>query len=318
MTDEIADFQSLHEQAYDAFDAGQLRESARLFAALLERDPTSPHYHYMLGLVHKYLRNWTQSLHHNLRSLSLREDFDESSHWNAGIAATALGDWAQARAQWTACGIVLPPGEGPIDTDYGVVSVRLNPWGDGETLFARRIDVVRSQLLNVPLPESGYRSGDVVLHDGASTGQREYHGRLVPVFNVLARLQPSRHRTFVAFVLCDSADGMRALENVRHPGVAAVEDWSDSIEHLCLRCSHGTPHTHGQTPGAWVRERSLGVSALERADVDALLAQWAAGGPGRQVEEVASAEHAPPEPEDGQAWWRSPDDEDEGDDDDNG
>lgn len=51
----------------------------------------------MQGLTHKYLRDWPVSLHHNLRSQALRDERDEASLWNAGIAATALGDWAQAR-----------------------------------------------------------------------------------------------------------------------------------------------------------------------------------------------------------------------------
>lgn len=310
MPDDSTQFQALHEAAYDAFDAGQLREASRLFASLLERDPTSPHYHYMQGLVHKYLRDWPASLEHNRRSLALREEFDEASHWNAGIAATALGDWSQAREHWGACGIRLPPGEGPIDADFGIVSLRLNPWGDGETLFARRVDVVRAQLLNVPLPSSGFRCGDIVLHDGAATGRREYGQDLVPVFNALQQLEASPYRTFTVFVDSDPA-GMQALGAVRHPGVASIEDWTESIVHLCLRCSHGLVHTHRADPSGWNRQRNLGVAALSREHVDTLLAQWAAQDPTRRVEGVESQDHPLPEPEDGHAWWLAPGDGDE-------
>lgn len=307
MSDDTARFQALHEAAYQAFDAGQLREASRLFGSLLERDPTSPHYHYMQGLVHKYLRDWPASLEHNRRSLALREDFDEASHWNAGIAATALGDWRQARAHWGACGIQLPPGEGPVDADFGIVSLRLNPWGDGETLFARRVDVVRAQLLNVPLPTSGFRCGDIVLHDGAATGRREYGQQVVPVFNALQRLEASPYRTFVVFLESDAA-GIDALGALPHPGVASIEDWTESIVHLCLRCSHGLVHTHQADQSDWNRQRNLGIAALAREHVDALLASWTAQDPARRVEGVEAPEHALPEPEDGHAWWLSPDD----------
>lgn len=50
----------------------------------------------------------------------------------------------------------------------GSGSFRYEDDGPIDTLYARRIDVVRARprLLNVPLPESGYRCGDVV-HDGS-------------------------------------------------------------------------------------------------------------------------------------------------------
>jgi hypothetical protein len=309
------DFQRLHAQAYDAFDDGRLREASALFAQLLESDPTSPHYHYMQGLVHKYLRDWSTSLLHNQRSLALREEFDESSHWNAGIAATAMGDWQEARAQWTACGIRLPPGEGPVDGDFGVVSIRLNPWAAGETLFARRIDVVRARLLNVPLPESGHRCGDIVLHDGARTGTRDYGGHAVPVFNALARLEPSASPTFVAFVRCESAQDIADLQALEITGVDLVEDWTGSIVHYCLRCSHGAPHVHDQEatqdPRAWQPERNLGIAARAREDVDALLGAWLAQSSGRHLESIQAPSPAAPEPEDGHVWWSSPQDDED-------
>src|SRR5512143_2143122 len=88
-------------QAYDAFEAGRLREAARHFAELVRLVPDYPAYHYMQGLAHKYLREWRPSLESNLRAIALRNgEDDNASHWNAGIAATALGDWEEARRQW--------------------------------------------------------------------------------------------------------------------------------------------------------------------------------------------------------------------------
>ncbi|QSX77830.1 tetratricopeptide repeat protein [Agrilutibacter solisilvae] len=312
MQDDTARFQALHERAYDAFDAGQLCEARDLFTSLIERDPTSPHYHYMLALAHKYLRDWPACLEHNLRSLELRGAFDESSHWNAGIAATALGDWAQARAQWEACGIALPPGEGPVEDDFGIVGIRLNPWSHGETLFARRVDVVRAQVLNVPLPESGLRCGDVVLHDGACTGQRDYGEQVVPVFNMLELLARSPCATFTVFIECPSPDDMGSLLALPRPGVVAIEDWTESVRHLCLRCSHGFPHTHERSTDAWDALRSLGMAAASRGDVEDLLDAWKSGSPGRRVESVQAQEDEPTSPADGVVWWRGPEDDDDG------
>ncbi|WP_147653654.1 tetratricopeptide repeat protein [Vulcaniibacterium gelatinicum] len=307
------DTDTLHERAYEAFDHGRLHEASRLFAALLARAPDEATYHYMRGLAHKYLRDWPVSLQHNLRALALHEEPDEAALWNAGIAATALGDWPTARRQWAACGIRLPEGEGPVEGDFGIVSIRLNPWSHGETLFARRIDVVRARLLNVPLPESGYRHGDIVLHDGARTGERRCGDRTVPVFNALERLARSEFQTFTVFLACDAPEDLASLLEARVPGIAEIEDWTDTVVHYCLRCSYGAPHRHASAAeagriGAWRAERNLGIAAQGRASVMRLLERWK--GRGRRVDGVELREADIPQPEDGHVWWRGPEDED--------
>jgi len=306
--------EALEARAYEAFNRGDLADASRHFGELLERQPDARHLHYMRGLVHKYLRDWPTALRHNLRCQALDEELNEAAAWNAGIAATALGDWPQARAQWQRCGIRVPEGDGPIDDDYGLVSVRLNPWGDGETVFARRIDVVRARLLNVPLPESGHRLFDIVLHDGAKTGERELsEGGTVPVFNALARLAPSDFRTFVAFVRCESEADIDALTDATLPGIGYVEDWTHSIVHYCLRCSYGAPHRHGDPDDeAWAPDRNLGIGAQSKAAAVRLLQDWSRGGRGRVVESVEEREVAEPAPGDGSVWWREPDEDDGG------
>ncbi len=194
----------------------------------------------MLGLVCKYLRDWPASLHHNLRALALQpdgEDDSEAPRWNAAIAATALGDWAEARRQWAGCGINIPDDDGPIDTNFDVASLRLEAWAQAETVFARRIDPVRAQVINVPLPDSGYRYGDIVLHDGASTGQRRFHQSMVPVLNVLQRMETSAYPTFAVFVNCLQRADLDALIEARVPGVAFVEDSSRTTV-----CAAATAH----------------------------------------------------------------------------
>lgn len=306
-----AALEALYDRAYATFDNGELQQASALFGELAALRPDLAYPHYMRGLAHKYLRDWPASLQHNLRAQQVQDEFDEASAWNAGIAATALGDWAEARRQWAQCGITIPDGEGPIERDFGMVSVRLNPWGSGETVYARRIDVVRARLLNVPLPESGHRLFDIVLHDGAKTGERRLGDGTVPVFNVLQTLQRSDHRTYVAFVQCPTVEDKEALEEAELPGIGFVEDWTHSVRHLCLRCSYGVAHLkkHPENDADagnddWQVERQLGIGAQGKAAVERLLADWVAAGPGRRVDALESREVEAEGPAEGAVWWR--------------
>ena len=311
----------LSARAYDAFDAGDLPAARADFEALLAAGPVHSALHYMLGLIAKYQRDWSASRHHNLSALPLYEDpaDAEAAHWNAAIAATALGDHAEARRQWSACGIEVTAGDGAIERHFGVAGLRLDAWGSGETVFARRIDPVRACIINVPLPDGGYRYGDIVLHDGASTGERLFHQSRVPVFNALQRLQASEFHTFAVFVRCAERDALAELFDLRVPGIGAIEDWTDSISHLCLRCSYGAPHDRGgpahdargtpDRPRGWHPERNLGVAAQGRASVQRLLDRWKAGGPGRWLDAIESRDATPSDPpESGTCWWLSPED----------
>lgn len=322
------DPETLAARAHAAYDAGDLAEARERFESLLALAPDNPGHHYMLGLVCKYLRQWPASLHHNLRALALyaQEDADqlEAPRWNAAIAATALGDWAEARRQWAGCGIDIPGSDGPIDTNFGVASLRLEAWGHGETVFARRIDPVRAQLINVPLPDSGYRYGDIVLHDGASTGQRRFHQSMVPVLNALQRMEVSEYPTFAMFVNCPQRTDLDALIEARVPGIAFVEDWTESIAHDCLRRGHGAPHRHdndddrrrqhNQQPDAgerslWRPERNIGIAAQSRHSVMRLIERWKSGARGRRLDAMDSRDTTPTAPAArGGQWWLSPED----------
>jgi hypothetical protein len=308
--DELAE---LRDRAYAAMDRGDLTAASRDFEALLRREPGDRYYHYMRGLAHKYLLDWPISLRHNLRAIELCEaepgmEPGQAEHWNAAIAATALGDWPQARRLWAACGVGVPESDGPIEDDYGVAVVRLNPWHGGETVWMRRVDPVRARLLNVPLPESGHRFGDIVLHDGAQTGSRFDGARQAPVFNDLERLEPSGFQTHVVFVGCDGHDDLRALLEATAPGIGHAEDWTESVRYYCLRCSYGAPHRHGGDEGEdWQPDRNLGIAAQSRRSVEKLLGDWAKTGPGRRIDGIETRECPVPRREDGHVWWRGPD-----------
>jgi hypothetical protein len=57
-----------------------------------------------------------------------------------------------------------------------------------------------------PLPESGFRFSDVVLHDGASAGTRASDGREHSVFSVLGLVEASDWSTYVAAILIERGD----------------------------------------------------------------------------------------------------------------
>ncbi len=295
------DIVAIDAAAFEAFDRFELELAAERFrsvvAALDAADPKLPERHYMAGLAYKYLARWADSLQHNLAAQALCDTPDQATAWNAGIAATALGDWYQARQQWALAGIAVPSGDGAIEADFGVCGVRLNPSGNGETLFAQRIDVVRARLHNVPLSESGFQYGDIVLHDGAATGRRRFGEGSVAVFNVLERLARSEFRTFTVFANAPGSADIAALQSVAAPGLGSVEDWTASMTLLCLRCSYGIPHEHSTAnnePVGWQPERNLGIAATHRRVVEHVLERWLRNGRGRRVDAIEWREHAVP------------------------
>lgn len=191
--------------------AGRIADAEAAYRAAIDGAPDWSVPYYDLGLLCKYEERWRESLEFNQRAADLDSD-DEAAWWNLGIAATALGEWPEARRAWHACGISIPAGDGPLHLDYGSVPIRLDPDGDGEVVWANRFDPARARILSVPLPTSPFRWGDIVLHDGAPEGYRELHGRKVPVFNVLARLEPSPFRTFIVELGTTDRQAIEILE----------------------------------------------------------------------------------------------------------
>ena len=168
----------------------QLDEAAQLFEQCIRLAPAFWQAWYDLGLIAKWQKRWEESLRFNRRAFELQPD-DEAVCWNLGIAATAVHDWEAARAAWREAGIELPAGRGPISGQFGMAPVRLNPDSGAEVVWCDRIDPVRGIILSIPLPESGHRWGDCVLHDGEPKGQRVADGRSYPVFDELERWEAS-------------------------------------------------------------------------------------------------------------------------------
>lgn len=274
--------EDLHEQARELDDKD---EALRLYHQALRLDPARPTTLYNIGLIHKYRAEWEASREFNQRAVSLAPD-DEAANWNLAIAATALGDWQTARSVWQRLGIGIDAGDTPIEHDFGLTPVRLNPESDAEVVWARRLCPVRARIENIPFPDSGYRRGDVVLHDGAGTGSRMLDGHERPVFNVFLLLQPSRNATFALEVQATEPSDIQALDDAFEAGGCCAEDWTTNIQVLCKACSEGTPHEHHDQDleprtAPWRVDRRLGVSAATEADVRQVLDRWQ--GPGRRV-----------------------------------
>ncbi len=277
----------LNERGRKLADKGWFAEAEEAYRASADAAPEWSVPWYNLGLLHKYRGNWDESLESNQRAVELSPS-DGDSWWNLGIAATALGRWDVARLAWKNCGISVPEGDGPIEMDLGHVPIRLTANTEGEVVWCHRIDPARAILLSVPLPESGHRWGDLVLHDGAANGYRMLQGQKVPVFDELAILQQSGFVTFVAELKAEP-DTLETLSLIADDLGGAAEDWSTSTHILCKECSEGTPgHLHDaerMTPA----DPHCGIAARDEAHAQEILNAWIVREPGSSVIRIEQA-----------------------------
>jgi hypothetical protein len=175
--------------------------------------------------------------------------------------------------------------------ELGPVPIRVNPDGENaEVLWCRRIDPARAIVANVPLPESGRRLGDLLLHDGEPRGTRVFRGQDVPVFDELSLLRPSSNHTFVVEVEAAGPEDVEDLVRRCEEHDLDAEDWTGSVRMLCKECSEGRPHDH-PAAGAkgWSSSRRFGFGARELATVDAVLVAWRNAASGRSSSEIEQA-----------------------------
>jgi|SRR6185437_11363606 len=258
-------------------DIGDILGAESAYRAAIAAAPDWPAPIYNLGLLCKYERRWQDSFDHSRRAAELQPD-DEASWWNLGIAATALANWTEARRAWIACGIDVPVGSGPLEFDWGLTPVRLNSDSDGEVVWAQRLDPARARIVNIPLPLSGFRWGDIVLNDGAVEGERVVDGRAYPVFNVLERLQLSPFRTFIIELATADTGALAALENCAEARGGAVENWGSYTSILCRDCSYGRAHQHSDAAGHAAHPH-CGLVAGDHTQAEAIINDWLARTP---------------------------------------
>jgi hypothetical protein len=267
---------ALNERGSKLREAGDSAGAEAAYRAAIEAGPGWSVPIYNLGLVCKYERRWSESLEYNRQAAAL--DPDEASWWNLGIAATALSNWPEARRAWAACGIDIPRGEGPPELNWGLTPVRLNPDGDGEVVWARRLDPARARIASVPLPLSGFHWADIVLTDGAVEGERVVDGRVYPVFNVLQLWSASSFRTFIIELATADDAALAALERCAAERGGAAENWGACTSILCRDCSYGRPHEHPET-AATPAHPHCGLAARDHAHADGIIAAWLANTP---------------------------------------
>jgi hypothetical protein len=270
-----------------AGERGEIDRAISLYRRAIAWDRTWGAPWYNLGLIYKDRHDWKTSLKCNQEAVR-RTSNNQAAWWNLGIAATALSDWAEARRAWSAYGIELPEGTGEIVEDFGYTPIRIDPKGDGEVVWTDRIDPARAIIRSVPLPESGHRFGDLLLHDGEPKGYRLLGGKEVPVFDELEVLSRSSHGTYEATVAIESIKDITALEAVFGEKGFAAEDWS-SIRYVCQQCSEGRPHdSHDHEKLQTTGQRRIGIAAAsEEAAFQALLA-WISQCPACRVERLAT------------------------------
>jgi tetratricopeptide (TPR) repeat protein len=266
----------------ELFEAGDEDSAIEQYLAALALDPGRPSALYNLGLIYKYRRDWRTSLDYNRLARELRPH-DEATLWNLAIAATALQDWRTARDVWRTLNIISEPDEGPINENFGDTPLRLNAVETTDTpaevVWARRLCPVRARIRNIPTGATGFRHGDVVLHDGAAVGYRlNSDGEEVPAFNVLELFEPSRFSTFEATVEVDGPEDIEVLDQACDRADVAFEDWTASIRSLCKACSEGRPHEgHDRelkASDSWERMRRVGFAAHGEASITTVLQGW--------------------------------------------
>jgi hypothetical protein len=279
---------ALHEEAMALEAAGDTGRALEKYFRALQLDPARPTTHYNIGLVHKYRRQWPESFRHNSRAVELQPD-DEAANWNLAIAATALRDWETARRVWRRLALPIEEGSGPIEADFGVTPVRLRPEDSAEVVWAQRVDPVRARILSIPYPDSGFRHGDVVLHDSAAVGYRMLGESERPVFNVFELFQPSSHSTYEAELRVCGPQDLESLQAICGELGVELEDWTTSVRTLCRQCSEGRPHekhAHVQEQ-AWEDRHLVGLAAGDEGAVRQALERW--GNAGRSVERLELA-----------------------------
>jgi len=254
---------------------GNEDEAIKKYKEVIELDPEYSSCFYNIGLIYKYQGDWKKSFEYNQKAYALDPE-SEAARWNLGIAATALGDWKTARNVWKEAGISLEDIEGPINQNFGLNPVRLNPDGNAEVVWAERIDPARAEIVSVPLPESGYCAGDLILNDGAPVGYRMHGESERAVFNILALLKESAFSTFKVTITVSEQTDIDELETLIEERKMIFEDWSTNYRILCKACSEGRPHTEHDNEGSkeWSPEHDIAIAAISLHDINEVLVLW--------------------------------------------
>jgi hypothetical protein len=275
-------YRTLLVEAYRAWETRDWSTAAVRLAEVARRHPEHRDagvWWFDAALAYKFLRDWPNAYElGKLAAARAEHGAEDPAFWNLGIAATALGDWTTARESWAAYGIRLQPGHGEINENLGITPIRLNPGGAGEVVWARRLCPARARVLSVPTTDSGRRYGEIVLHDGEPTGERELEGRRYPVFDEIMLWQPSELPTLTVEVAAARPDDVSALIAIFEEWEYGAEPWS-AFRMICGCCSE-TSIT--QVVDHQVAGRQRVSLAAPPQQAHELLNAWRAGDPHRR------------------------------------
>lgn len=321
-----ASWRQATDRAFTLIGDGRYEDAGALLTRAADLEPWLSESWFNLALLHKFRHDWEQARAAGLRAVALLDrETGAPDWWNVGIAATALQDWPLARRAWQAYGLKVP-GD-PHGAAAASTAANRSAWSSAARPCgcrprarprwsgAMRLDPARMEVLSIPLPSSGRRWGEVVLHDGVPHGERvTAAGPSYPVFDEIELWAPSPVPTWVVLLEAATEDDRDALEQLAADAGFAAEDWSSSVRLLCRTCSesempsdegdgeHLDPHDHSEpghpgplghrTAGSgslWVPERECGIAAPAGL-VRGLLDGWVADSPDsrewRDLEEV--------------------------------
>jgi hypothetical protein len=265
--------------AYAAWDAEDFDAAAKALTRVVQLPGgDQQQYWFDLALVHKFRRDWPAARDAGLATIDRGvEPEGDPTWWNLGIAATALREWSLARRAWRGYGLEIETGDEPIELDFGITPLRVFGRDAPEIVWARRLCPARARVQSVPLPNSGRRWGEVVLHDGVPNGTRDWNGRQYPVFDEIELFEASETPTHTIRLDAPSDDVEALIDRFVHAGWG-VEDLAD-VRLLCASCSEGQiDASHNHERG----EPGLLLLAAPMEEISRALADWRAIDPGNR------------------------------------
>lgn len=274
MDRDMDEVSALLSRGYEAFDAEDWALAGDLLAQAAPRLPHDERGNatwFDAALAYKFARDWPRAYTVGKQAAALVErGREEPAFWNLAIAATALRDWDTARDSWAGYGIPIPPGDGEIIADFGVTCVRITTELGKEVVWARRLCPTRARVASVPF-HPGRRFGEVILHDGAPTGEREVSGGTVPVFDEISVFAESPLPTLSVTVDAAAPADLDALADLFWAEDLGVEPLGSGVN-LCACCSEGTV----RSPGAALSGRQTVLLGAPDAKAREILDRWVA------------------------------------------
>lgn len=260
-------------QGYEAFEAKDWPRAGDLLASAAARldGKAAKAAWFDAALAYKFARNWPRAYETGKIAVTyVKRGAEEPAYWNLGTAATILRDWDTARDAWAGYGLPPFPGTDQIDAELGPTCVRLDDVS--EVVWAVRLCPTRARVISVPFDPSR-RFGEVVVHDGAPSGERVVGETTVPVFDEVALFEPSDTATLSVLVTCGPGELEALAESFarRRLGFEVLA----SRVHLCARCSRSSIR---QERSEHDGEQQLFLGAAQD-DARALLDAWAAQRP---------------------------------------